>query len=150
MGFGVQGHNCGYRHRGFWKWAHAYFPRADGKVTTLEALLYDMPLGLLFRKAILWHDGEKREFGIREFDAMPGEFRWHFGNSAYKGLQWEADFDGGGPNLHHLPYLKTDCTGTFKVANNSRARAVLRFSRADGGLEELHTDTGAVLEMTER
>ena len=27
LGFGVQGHNCGYRHRNFWTWTHAYFPR---------------------------------------------------------------------------------------------------------------------------
>jgi hypothetical protein len=26
LGFGVQGPNCGYRHRNFWIWMHAYFP----------------------------------------------------------------------------------------------------------------------------
>ena len=25
LGFGVQGHNCGYRHRTYWRWMHAYF-----------------------------------------------------------------------------------------------------------------------------
>jgi hypothetical protein len=45
LAFGVQGHNCGYRHRGFWTWAHGYFPRTGGPATTLEALTYDMPFG---------------------------------------------------------------------------------------------------------
>ena len=30
LGFGVQGHNCGYRHRTFWRWMHAYFPNPAG------------------------------------------------------------------------------------------------------------------------
>ena len=55
LGFGVQGHNCGYRHRTYWRWMHAYFPHAQGAASTVEALVYDMPLGLIFRKAIWWH-----------------------------------------------------------------------------------------------
>jgi hypothetical protein len=57
LGFGLQGHNCGYRHRCFWRWAHGYFPRPEGSPTTIEALVYDMPLGLVFRKAVLRHEG---------------------------------------------------------------------------------------------
>ena len=38
LGFGVQGHNCGYRHRNFWTWTHAYFPRSGQPASTLEAL----------------------------------------------------------------------------------------------------------------
>ncbi len=57
LGFGVQGHNCGYRHRSYWRWMHAYFPQAGSKASTLEALVYDLPLGLTFRNAILWHGG---------------------------------------------------------------------------------------------
>jgi hypothetical protein len=53
LGFGVQGHNCGYRHRTFWRWMHAYFPRPDGTASTVEALVYDMPLGMTFRKAVV-------------------------------------------------------------------------------------------------
>jgi hypothetical protein len=30
LGFGVQGHNCGYRHRNYWRWMHAYFPQPGG------------------------------------------------------------------------------------------------------------------------
>ena len=58
LGFGVQGHNCGYRHRNFWTWTHAYFPRPGRAASTLEALVYEMPFGLVFRKAVLWHDGQ--------------------------------------------------------------------------------------------
>ena len=34
-----------------------------------------------------------------------------------------------GPSIHRLPYLKTDCTDSFEVANNSLARAVLRLEQ---------------------
>src|SRR5271167_3445941 len=57
LGFGVQGHNCGYRHRSYWRWMHAYFARAGGADSTVEALVYDLPLGMTFRKAVLWHEG---------------------------------------------------------------------------------------------
>jgi len=72
LGFGMQGHNCGYRHRQFWTWTHIHFPGARGKGTTFEALVYEMPLGMMFRKAVLWHDGEKytfRKFSERERDS---------------------------------------------------------------------------------
>src|SRR5262249_4930842 len=57
IGFGLQGHNCGYRPRGFWTWTHAYFVGAGREATTLEALTYDMPFGLIFRRVVLWHAG---------------------------------------------------------------------------------------------
>ena len=38
LGFGVQGHNCGYRHRTYWRWMHAYFAGSAGTPSTLEAL----------------------------------------------------------------------------------------------------------------
>ena len=50
LGYGVQGHNCGYRHRSYWRWTHAYFPDGEGSANTLEALVYDLPLGMTFRK----------------------------------------------------------------------------------------------------
>jgi len=43
--------------------------------------------------------------------------------------------------------LKTDCTGSFEVANNSLARAVLRLERQNRPVEVLETSNGAVLEM---
>jgi hypothetical protein len=59
----------------------------------------------------------------------------------------EATIDAGGPSIHRLPYLKTDCSGSFEVVNNSLARAMLRLERADGRVEELETGSGAVMEM---
>jgi hypothetical protein len=156
LGFGVQGHNCGYRHRNFWTWTHAYFPRSDSrssawKASTLEALVYEMPFGLVFRKAVLWHDGQEHEFGnLREIRRDPDEFGWNFRCATKDGLRLEAAIDGAGPSIHRLAYVKTDCTGSFEVANNSLARAVLRLERRGRPVETLETSIGAVLEMVGR
>ena len=161
LGFGVQGHNCGYRHRNFWTWTHAYFSRPDRrssagkasalKASTLEALAYEMPFGLVFRRAVLWHDGEKYEFGnLQEIKKDPNEFGWNFHCSTKDGFRLEAAIDGAGPSIHRLPYVKTDCKGSFEVANNSLARAVLRLERRGRPAETLETNTGAVLEMVGR
>ena len=148
LGFGVQGHNCGYRHRSFWIWAHTYFLRADRSASTLEALVYDMPLGLVFRKAVLYHDGRQQVFrGLREIKRNSRNLQWDFRGVARDGFEIEVSLDGGGSNLHRLPYMKTDCTGRIEVANNSLARASLRLTRPDGTSERLVTSTGAVLEM---
>jgi hypothetical protein len=48
--------------------------------------------------------------------------------------------------LHRLPYLKTDCSSTFMVANNSRSEARL-IIRSRHSSDELATKNGAVLEM---
>jgi len=147
LGFGVQGHNCGYRHRGFWTWAHAYFARPGGLPSTLEALLYDMPLGLMFRKAVLWHEGKQHVFrNLREISEDSDKFEWAFDCSTDE-VQLEAAFDGTGPGIHRLPYVKTDCSGTFKVVNNSLAKAVLRLEQTGRAVEKLETANGAVLEM---
>jgi hypothetical protein len=50
--------------------------------------------------------------------------------------------------LHRLPYVKTDCSSQFDVANDSLARARLVLHHSGGTTEELTTDLGAVLEMT--
>ncbi|MBZ5654071.1 MAG: hypothetical protein LAO56_02205 [Acidobacteriia bacterium] len=151
LGFGVQGHNCGYRHRNFWTWAHAYFLHPDGPPSTLEALVYDMPFGLVFRKAMLWHDGKPHHFrSLRETRNDRDQFVWNFRGSSPDGLQLEAAIDGTGPCLHQLPYLKTNCTGSFEVRNNSLARAKLRLERRNAPTQELETITGAVLEMAGR
>ncbi len=155
LGFGVQGHNCGYRHRNFWTWTHAYFPRSDGRSTTLEALVYEMPFGLVFRKAVLWHEGEAREFrNLRESKRDPNELAWNFrcssSSPSKNGLKLEATIDGAGSSIHRLPYVKTNCTGSFEVANNSLARAVLRLEQQNRPVEVLETSSGAVLEMVGR
>jgi hypothetical protein len=156
LGFGVQGHNCGYRHRNFWTWTHAYFPNPDSRssaweASTLEALVYEMPFGLVFRKAVLWHEGKEHEFrNLQEIRRDSDELGWNFRCSAKDGLRLEAAIDGAGPSIHRLPYVKTDCTGSFEVANNSLARAVLRLERRGKPVETLETSIGAVLEMVGR
>lgn len=150
LGFGVQGHNCGFRHRNFWKWAHAYFPCPGGHASTLEALLYEMPFGLVFRKCVLWHEGREHVFrNLQETAQEPGGPRWDFRCSA-DGLRLEAAIDGRGSGVHRLPYLKTDCSGSFAVVNNSLASAVVRLHRPGGQPEELQTRQGAVLELAGR
>jgi len=147
LGFGVQGHNCGYRHRGFWRWAHAYFARSIGPPSTLEALVYDMPLGLVFRKAVLSHEGEQHVFrNLKVISRDSSQLLWQFRCSSKDGLNLMATFDSPAPSIHHLPYAKTDCSGSFQVANNSLARAIVRLER-DEFVEQLETTTGAVLEM---
>lgn len=147
LGFGAQGHNCGYRHRGFWRWAHAYFPGTSGPATTLEALVYDMPFGLVFRKAVLWHDGAEHVFrNLQEITTDPDRFLWNFRCSAKNGLQLEATFDGTSCSLHRLPYLKTDCSGSFDVTNNSLATAVVCLRQGGAEITRLETSIGAVLE----
>ena len=166
LGFGVQGHNSGFRHRNFWTWAHAYFPPSDssssdphssgprssaGQASTLEALVYEMPLGLVFRKAVLWHEGEEHEFqNLQEIGRNADEFRWNFRCSSKDGVRMDVSIDGMGPTIHHLPYFKTDCSGSFEVTNNSLAGAALRLERRGRPLEILETSNGAVLEMVGR
>ena len=147
LAWGLQGHNCGYRHRNQWTWTHACIPQPDGSASSFEALTYEMPLGLRFRKAVLWHRGRWYMFGkFREQVRDPKTLRWILTCSDSSGNEVEIDIEGTGASLHRLPYLKTDCSGTFEVANNSlsAARIVLR---ANGTTEELITKNGAVLEM---
>lgn len=147
LGFGVQGHNCGYRHRNFWTWGHAYFPRPGQPATTLEALVYEMPFGLVFRKAVLWHDGQQHVFrDLRETGG--GEaMLWKFRCARRNGITLEVAIDGRESSLHRLPYIKTDCSGSFEVANNSLASASLLLKPRDGPVVTLETRTGAVLEI---
>lgn len=149
LGFGVQGHNCGFRHRHFWTWMHACFPQPDGSLSTLEALVYEMPLGLRFRKAILWHQGRAHIFRkLRESCRDREGVRWNFIATSSAGTI-EVDVEGGGISLHRLPYIKTDCSGTFEVSNNSRSHARLRVHLRDSrDPAEFASEGGAVLEMT--
>jgi len=148
LGCGVQGHNCGYRHRNSWSWAHAFFPRPEGPPSTFEALTYEMPLGLVFRRAVLWHNREPHVFHkLRQERRDPKKLLWDFRCSSRHGFELEAAIDGSGSGVHRIPYVKTDCRGSFEVANNSLARAVLRLHGRGGAVEELETRGGAVLEM---
>ena len=148
LGFGVQGHNCGYRHRTYWRWLHAYFLESHGTASTLEALVYDMPFGMVFRNAVWWHNGKPsvlRRIEEKEIMIDRDILRWTFVGAAPDGSRVEALAEGSAPEVHHLPYTKTDCSGTFPVANASLARARVCFGKA--GEESLVTATGAVLEM---
>ena len=114
-----------------------------------------MPFGLVFRRAVLWHEGEAHEFGdLREIKRDPNELAWNFccssSSQSKNELKLEATIDGAGPSVHRLPYLKTNCTGSFEVANNSLARSVLRLERQNQLVEVLETSSGAVLEMVGR
>ena len=148
LGFGLQGHNCGYRHRNRWTWAHAYFQRPGAGSSTFEAVMYDMPLGMVFRKAVLWHAGSQYAFReLNEVEEDRANPQWRFNARCRQGTGLEVAFDGRGPSLHRLPYVKTDCSGSFEVANNSLARATLVLRRAAQPVETLETAAGAVLEM---
>lgn len=147
LGFGVQGHNCGYRHRNFWTWAHAYFPRAGKAATTLEALVYEMPFGLVFRKAVLWHEGQQHGLRNLKGTAHRETMQWDFSGSLQNGIRAQARIDGGGPSEHCISYAKTDCSGTFEVANNSLASASLLLQGEGEPETRLQTTGGAVLEI---
>jgi hypothetical protein len=148
LGVGVQGHNCGYRHRKFWRWAHAYFLRPNRAPSTFEVLVYEMPFGLVFRKAVLWHNAEQRVFrDVREISRDQENLRWDFRCFMRDGFELEVALDGCGASLHRLPYVRTDCRGSLEVINNSLARAALCLKPRGGLVEKLETTTGAVLEM---
>lgn len=147
LGVGVQGHNCGYRHRNHWTWTHACFADSTAGVTALEALVYEMPFGLRFRKAVLWHNSRAYLFRkLREHRRDREGLRWEFECSDRNRNQLLVAVDGSGSSLHRLPYLKTDCTENFVVANNSLAQARVKF-RLDGSAGQFSTSSGAVLEM---
>ena len=148
LGFGVQGHNCGYRHRNFWRWTHAYFPRGSAAASTFEALVYEMPFGLVFRKAVLWHDGQAHIFrGLRETSTSREDMQWNLSCRSRTGVRLEAAIDGRGPSVRRLPYMKTDCSGIFEVANNSLASASIVIEKRACPAENLETRGGAVLEF---
>jgi hypothetical protein len=146
LGFGVQGHNCGYRHRKFWTWTHAYFPRVAKPASTFEALTYEMPFGLVFRKAILWHDSQQHVFHNLEETAERESMLWDFHSATRTGIGLRATIDGRGQGVLRLPYAKTDCSGVFEVANNSFASASLVLESAGRPSERIETTGGAVLE----
>jgi hypothetical protein len=148
LAYGMQGHNCGYRHRKFWTWTQLQFRRANA-ASTFEALVYEMPLGLVFRRAVLWHEGQEYIFReLRERTRDPRQLVWDLQCSNGRGVSVEVSVRGRDGLVHRLPYFKTDCSGQFEVANDSlaSARIFLHLPRRAG--EELTTDTGAVLEMS--
>lgn len=144
LGFGLQGHNCGYSHRNFWNWGHAYF--AGERPSTVEALIYDLPFGMTFRRAILWREGKRYDFRIVKEGRQEDGSQWNFLGKSSDGSSLDAQFFGDAVNGHRLTYLKTDCSGSFEVANNSLAGARVRLHRGDRE-EIMETHAGAVLEF---
>jgi len=107
-----------------------------------------MPLGLVFSNAVWWHDGkpqELRRFTEVEVEHDSAHLKWRFVGVNDRDFPVEAIVEGHAPGIHMLPYLKTDCSGTFPVSNASFANAVVRFGKNSG--EILETIGGAVLEM---
>jgi len=107
-----------------------------------------MPFGLVFRKAVLWHEGKQQVF--RSLDEVVSDrenMQWKFRTVARNGVRLDAAIDGSGSSLHRLPYIRTDCSGSFEVRNNSLASASLVLESANGTPERLETTAGAVLEM---
>jgi hypothetical protein len=148
LGYGMQGHNCGYRHRNFWTWAHIHFPGSRGQGTTFEALVYEMPFGMIFRKAVLRHGGEKYTFRrFRETERDSRQLKWKLECSDARVARLEVRVSGRERFVHRLPYVKTDCSGRFEVANDSLALARITVRLPGRAAEELTTDSGAVLEM---
>jgi hypothetical protein len=148
LGYGMQGHNCGYRHRNFWTWTHIHFPSARSRGSTFEALAYEMPLGMVSRTAVLWHDGEKYTF--RKFSESVRDSRqlsWKLECTDARGAHVEVYVRGRERFVHHLPYVKTNCSGRFEVANDSLALARMVLQLPGRAAEELTTDSGAALEM---
>ncbi len=146
LGFGLQGHNCGYRHRTYWRWMHAYFRQPGGAASTLEALVYDLPFGMVFRNAVLWHAGKAsrlRRMEEREIVREATRLKWGFAAVTAEGTRVEVVAEGHAPGIHGLAYTRTNGKGTIPVSNASLARATLRIDEK----EILETDGGAVLEM---
>jgi hypothetical protein len=107
-----------------------------------------MPFGLVFRSGVWWPEATPITLrGIKETEIVndSSKLRWIFSGLAPDGSPVEAAVEGTAPEVHHLPCTKTDCSGTFQVANASLARAQVRFGKNGGEL--LETATGAVLEM---
>jgi hypothetical protein len=113
----------------------------------VEALTYERPLGLVFRKAVLWHDGQQHIFQNLKETAEAESMLWDFRCATQNGTSLRATIDGRGQNVLHLPYTKTDCSGAFEVANNSLASASLLLEGVAKPAEMLETKCGAVLEV---
>src|SRR5712692_2281400 len=148
LGYGMRGHNCGYRHRRFWTWTHIHFPNERGQGSTFEALVYEMLFGMVSRTAVLWHDGEKYTFRkFRESARDARQLNWKLECTDARGARVEVSVRGRDGFVHRLPYVQTDCSGRFEVANDSLALARVVLQRPGKAAEELTTDSGAVLEM---
>ena len=84
---------------------------------------------------------------LRDTDSRLEPMQWNFHCAARNGMQLEAAIDGRGASVDRLPYLRTDCSGSFEVVNNSLASASLVIQSAGRPVDKLETNKGAVLEI---
>jgi hypothetical protein len=153
LGYGVQGHNCSYRHRRFWTWAHVAAVSAGSEnISSFEAMEHEIILGRRFRRARLWHEGKLYDFDqLKVIERATTPFRWTVHCSRGEDTTTLVSIlDGTGSCAHRLPYLKTNCTGTFEVINNSFASAKLYLKCGEQPAIELLAPGGAVLEMADQ
>ena len=126
VGVGVQGSQLRVPATGLFNLDACILPEPGWTCYDHRSALLHHSAGLTFRKAVLWHQGTARIFRrLRETVSDRENLRWSFksvGNAA-GGITVEVD--GTGSSIHRLPYLKTNCSGTFEVANNSFACARL-------------------------
>ena len=124
------------------------FPGGAEASSTLEALVYEMPLGMVFRRVVLWHKGREHAFHqITEFERDPQRLIWSFCCPNPKFMAIQVQVRGRDGFIRRLPYFKTDCSGQLDVANDSLATARMTWYGLGGRTEEMSTDTGAVVEM---
>src|SRR5919108_4609968 len=151
LAYGMQGHNCGYRHRKFWAWTHIHFPNGGGRSSTVEALVYEMPLGMMFRRVVIWHEGREHVFrGLQNLEWDPSQLVWSFLCVNPKVSAVKVEVQGRKGLIHRLPYFKTYCSGQFEVANDGLATARMTWYTPGNSPMELSTETGAVIEMAGR
>jgi hypothetical protein len=113
----------------------------------VEALVYEMPLGLTFRKVVIWHEGRKHVFrDLRGLPQNPSELVWRFCFPNHKFPAGKVEISGRKGLIHRLPYCRTDGSGQFEVSNDSLATARMTLYTPNCAPMELSTDTGAVVE----
>lgn len=153
LGYGMQGHDCGYRHQRFWSRAYVAVVSAKGEnISTFEALENEFPFRRRLQHALLWHEGKLYDFEqLKLIERTTDPFRWTFHCSRREdNTTLVAILDGTGTGANRTPYLKTNCTGYFEVLNNSLASAKLYLKRGDNPPIEFLAPGGAVLEMADQ
>jgi hypothetical protein len=152
LGYGMQGHNCGYRHRRFWTWAHAaVMSEKSGQLSSFEAVEYEIPLSRRVCRALLWHEGKLYDFErIKIIERTADPFRWTIHCSRREdSTTLVAMLDGTGSSRNRISCLKTNCTDTFEVINNFLASAKLYLKRGEEAPIEFLAPRGAALEMAD-
>ena len=103
---------------------------------------------MVFRRAVLWHRGQRYILSrLRESNRDAQKLTWKLECIDRSGAQVDAEIAGRPEFVHRLPYVKTDCSGQFAVANDSLAVARLVLRLNGKTTAEMKTDIGAVVEM---